>query len=164
MGNLKQLGLTMMMYGQDNDGYLPSGLKYNVTWLTILYNGGYKEIYPKAVLCPTQFRRCRNKAKDIMGWANLYAYTRSSEQYIKLDRVKKPSTYYLCGDAIRYFISPAFEYLPIYPFTSSHQISGGTELIPWVHNDGVNVLFFDCHAAWVSRMNQNQVSFLLSSW
>ncbi len=61
LGNLKQIGLAMRMYADDNDGWLPqwSSLNGNISWYTNLigYKGttkiGPEYVKPNLFLCPS---------------------------------------------------------------------------------------------------------------
>ena len=146
MNNLKQIGLAIMMYVEDYDGWLPacylSGHPDGPTvWQRLV---ALKYIHIGRMKCPSA-----DKSKILWGWIsygyNVYTGVYKSDgsqgqlgwytpyPYWKLCRVKNPTHKILVSDRDNCNIG-SFLYGEI----------------PYRHNYGANFLFFDGHVGWYS--------------
>jgi len=162
MSNLKQIGLATAMYTQDYDDYIPcsnSG-KHWAEYLTpygpkLKGLGGGLDL-TSFYLCPSQKLK-----RDFGNYSNNYQYFRpENDKNIKYTVIKTPTTTFLCSDAIRFWPPSGPPAYPVYGTNgTSYQ-----EVIPWLHNSGVNVLLMDYHVEWVSRSNKESISCYYGQW
>ena len=152
MNNLKQCGLAIMMYSQDNDSYLPQCYIDNgaIEWGR---NGGplvpnylpasqLLNNCPKVVYCPDAM------AKGLQGSGGgpnahytMYRMNRDNgneNNYFKSFKVAAPANVILLACAEGTIASSSY---PI--FSANHKDYIGT----W-HQGGANLLFFDGHVKW----------------
>lgn len=115
MSNLKQLGTVFFMYTQDYDGWLLPPLDAaGAYWANRLCNTKSVVYFPEGArnvfVCPS-WKPYKFDPADSNRWSRTYgmrcaSYNSSyyARNYIKLDRIQKPSEYFLLADSI--FVSP----------------------------------------------------------
>ncbi|HOV21050.1 MAG TPA: DUF1559 domain-containing protein [bacterium] len=160
MNNLKQLGLAIQMYVQDNDGWLPN--MYDGTyWPTKLsmyiggatftfvpWNPGWSAGTPKRVkdvfICPSGIKE--------LHWGINYAYNKTIGDYTP--RWGYPTVSYCDPEKLDRIKNPTRVFLVIDQRTKSCSEIGNdwnAGYVDYRHNDGANVLWADSHVNWASR-------------
>lgn len=147
--NLKQLGVSLMMYSNDyNDWIYPSttGQPY---WNGALVYGGYVKVPSTWPLTPSGVFDCpaiNNTADYHWGYSQygmnmeLYQRTSGRSRPIKLNQIKRPSITCLLGDKNIYMSSYGCVYIDPTSFPPA-----------MVHNNGWNCLYADMHVDWVKK-------------
>lgn len=144
MGNLKQIGLAMMMYCDESDGYFNYGNPGH-KWPS--HGGFYKYLnltmanYQKGtgiLTCPTS-----NGLLPIVDWYWRCTYGRNSYlDPVKLSQVKNPSKTSIIADGYRYSTGDGgWSY-------NSGQRPGMFQTGGYTHSGGANILFIDGHVKW----------------
>ncbi|MCM8817867.1 MAG: hypothetical protein NC915_00035 [Candidatus Omnitrophica bacterium] len=150
MSNLKQIGLTLLMYVEDYDGYLPTarvGTTSN-TWFSLISKitiiwVGYTTWYPKEPAIPFYFWRCPSAIKikgETFDWYPFYkvSYTwNSMANYKKLNRNPNPSKSPIVYDGKSLYGTGYYGYSDLRNYAS-----------PKRHLEGMNLLFLDGHVEW----------------
>jgi prepilin-type N-terminal cleavage/methylation domain-containing protein/prepilin-type processing-associated H-X9-DG protein len=150
MNNLKQIGLGVLLYVDDYDGYLPpyytgpSRYWYNILGpylgFSITRVGSQNPIPPAVLKCLSQKRK---------RWQPDYAYSAdlgfwtgdSRAPWRKLSRVKNPNVQLVFVDSSVVFFGSKF--------------GNKADSFNYVHSEGCNILFLDTHVSWYPR---NKVS------
>ncbi|MFH0796434.1 MAG: prepilin-type N-terminal cleavage/methylation domain-containing protein [Candidatus Omnitrophota bacterium] len=177
LSNLKQLYILLCMYSQDNDGYLiPANYQgvSGTTWSELLKKASYLkyDIYNDwrggygGINEPVQ---CPKWAKRIYGSGSVkYSYCVNSHQcfralvpedpalgygWRKLDNVSRPSErFWVCDGSTSsgYGYGVACRYNDASPMTTWIDTSNSPYMGNYLdrHNGGINLLYFDGHAAW----------------
>lgn len=180
MSNLKQIGLALMMYVQDYDGWwiydkdIPGKYNINEHWTKTLIDGGYakegRTAYDMSWHCPslsTDFN-IRSEHSDYLINSVGGGYSRGGglsgvsgdRSGCKDSRIKRPSEFIVVCERwdrgprthARYFQRP--EDWP--------GGGGGKTPHPYAHNGGSNYLFADSHIEWISCKNLRWKLFNLS--
>ncbi len=174
MNNLKQIGLALTMYVQDNDGYLPSASEDNsgssdynyVFWYThVVWKLGYKVKLgvkkgptPEVLICPSEPANLRydcrkwQRATTHYGFAEL-GYIANywvlphylwRPRNLKLSQIKKPSDIVVIGEYNHYYFIDRG-----FGFDWRQERTGAQERLRLdTHNGGSNYLFVDGHVEW----------------
>jgi len=172
LSNLKQIGIGVAMYAQDNDG-------------NYLIHTGAGRLWPQLVepyLKSAQVYNCPSRPKILYagGWNNMISYgynywmsrtnftnasdsgiTRPSETVMMAETGNSENTlgYYLCypswwgGTNNRASLYYGFDYFGTDWTTSGATPSGATApaRMTAIHLDGTNILWVDGHAKWMKR-------------
>ena len=145
VNNLKQIGLANVMYAQDWDGHLSSGNSWTLDLRLYLGFESHHDMYKGSVsTCPSDL------SPNIVSATCYYSYgqnawgTYSSGKpyYPRLSKVKIPSRLVLAADA-------TYQSLRISPSLGSAPAAA----LEYRHNNGVNFLFVDGHAEWMSQQD-----------
>jgi len=168
MNNLKQIGLAIMMYTQDNDGWLPQAYAGvaggRLRW--------YQQICPYMDIevadlanhnnfhCPSEKQA---NSHNVNYAYNVYAgdYSTGSYGAKKLSMVKQPSNRIIVLD------SPAPECTPDWFGWAYYKILNNENngpiatrnAIPRRHSGGANLLYIDGHVEWKIRENVDPKEF-----
>jgi len=169
MNNLKQIGLGILMYANDYDGYLPptffpgyyTSLPANQWWWVWLIRWGYlggraepnyqyywindkwrAKYYNSLLRCPTH---------DKFGFNDNSTYymrriSVNIEGWVKIDRIVRPSKTVYIGDAEP--LPEIGSYLWVV-WTNAGAFRSPSSM----HNGGANILFFDQHVSWFKKEN-----------
>lgn len=172
VSNLRQIGLTLQMYVDDNDGYFPSAGYYADSpwtgWASPLYYAGY--IKDRGILaCPTlsgkyvwgssnpatqtgprityglNYQICPDLKAD--GSIRIFAYL---ERWTKLSHIKDPCGTMLSCDTINTSIADG-DYAGRW---CNYIFLTGNNYVAEDHSDGANYLFVDGHVEW--RLDPDQ--------
>lgn len=175
LSNLKQLGLAMMQYVQDNNERYPHNVissdktppdgRY---WFTTNHNWYWPQIlypYHKSIqvfYCPSSNRDANNPAYGNYGATTAMLTTSSStDQTRALADIVAPATTYMLLDSGSYRLSPSWAldlastnfYLPGSGAVGSDCTSGNpdsqSDCETGRHFGGVNIAFADGHVKWV---------------
>ena len=157
MNQLRQVGMAIIMYADDNDGYkmnylVGSSVEGYEKWTDVLHDSGYIDDSqmvthkPSILVCPICYPRTWNGVGQTYGmWKIGYA------GYEKIYKLTPHSTYVLLADT----------WIPgnirqNYCFDkhgdSTHH------LIHARHNNRANVLFVDGHVEWINVVPRKSVS------
>jgi len=173
ISNLKQLGITFMMYANNYDGYVPSGyISYdgsNVkTWGAALYNArflSYSQLTavgkPSILVCPSWQPFVLISSGG--GWTYVYAVRQNNYgwvpgAWIKLDKdAKTPSSYPLIWDSMAASVSEGYKQYPACGVSDTTYTSAGR--IHLRHAKRANVLFADGHVEAMNTDGLKKVGF-----
>ena len=153
MSNLKQIGIAMMFYIQEQDGYLPFTESGSERWIkaTGLYQ--YLDLKladetsgnPSIVTCPTSAGLL--SVPSSVSWCLTYGYNCKllgpSCTAIKESQVKNPSQFIISADGYRFVGGDAG-----WSLTSTTRRPGHFEDGRLTHSGGANILFVDGHVKW----------------
>ncbi|MCM8786328.1 MAG: DUF1559 domain-containing protein [Candidatus Omnitrophica bacterium] len=188
MSNLKQLGLALMMYTNDNEEYLLPSWNGGKVWWRVLVEEGYLMKYldyslpssqkklkkPNPLTCPSSKRwydgwsRSVNMAMNsrVAGFRGGAGFFSGHPNMLKLSEVKKPSqTVWVTdapprdnwnpyGERCDYHFGSGDWYSPYgYKNVSDGDAPGvGSNYNQAArHSGGLNILFVDGHASWLSK-------------
>jgi len=158
ISNLKQIGLAIMMYTQDNDEWLPQADAFNFAtrW--------YKQICPYMNIevanlanhnnfhCPSE----KLANDDNVNYAyNVYAgdYAVGSSGAKKLSQVNQPSYRIIVCDSSAPGVFPwGFGYYKIYN-NENNGLWATRAAVPRRHSGGANLLYVDGHVEWKTPEN-----------
>ena len=174
MNNMKQIGLALAMYVQDNDEYLPSAVENNsgspdynsILWYThVVWKLGYKVKLgdwkgptPEVLICPSEPANLRYDCRKYQRANYKYGYTRIGyianywvfphylwhPRNLKLSQIKKPSEIVVIAEANH---APGIDQGPAFDWTSER--TGAKQRINIrQHGEGSNYLFVDGHVEW----------------
>ena len=160
ISNLKQWGLAVLMYVQDNDEYIPQAYNWQECWFSVLEHLGYikgLKYFPSKRggigICPTN-QRYYVQTPWINYACNNNMFTIETEKPVKYSRLGRQSKY---GPDRKWAIidaPPRDEWAPTGE-RCAYRLGGGGEIREgYYHNNGINVLFFDGHASWYSRTSE----------
>ena len=152
VNNLKQNGITLMVYAHDYDGYFPQAWNGTREWAYTLQNEGYLGNKPNHVTCPAY---SPYKWGVTRNWYGL-RYTVSSSCAGRMTSIKAPSRYALLADSISddpttfgqqwyYIYHPGGSFFKFHPR----------------HNRKANILFAD---GSVRDLNKNAILGLNDGW
>ncbi|MBU0477550.1 prepilin-type N-terminal cleavage/methylation domain-containing protein [bacterium] len=170
MSNLKQLGLVLIMYVDDNDGYGP--LFYNTTpgrtWAMTLEYTGYLKDY-KICYCPTGKKNEGYTYPDDAyrgGYGMVIPTDASDYRWIQgtgigtiFRKLKSPSQYPVIGDS---FKNDAGDYCQYYRIDTTAYFTTDTlhHLFNLCHNGMGNMLFADGHVESLSKEGIDKINAL----
>lgn len=164
INNLKQLGLSLTMYADDNEGFM--GYKETVTnnfWTYFLYNAGYLST-PVAgqkciFLCPTgRYTTWNNDTLQGYGFPfpqnSLLASPDGNGSYLVFRKIPQPSSYVLLIDSLHpdntFYGAGEALHQSSWIYTDK-LISGGWPAANLRHTGWANCVFADGHAAAVNE-------------
>ncbi len=143
INNLKQLGLSVYMYTQDYNEYLP--MVYNSADATLWYNQLTDLGYVKGTgvfECPTTKKMANAKFPNYIP----SGYVFSSSKNVKLSQLSAPSQSVMLSDrnlGVNHTL--ASDYCG-WPFTPGGTTSA--DRVGYFHSGGVNILWCDAHVTW----------------
>ncbi|NLF60820.1 MAG: DUF1559 domain-containing protein [Lentisphaerae bacterium] len=158
MNNIKHIGLGAIMYHLNYDGWVPpytTQAPENLKWITRLVNSGEVIWEPRKNICPTIVSQV---PASLAGASTFYVMAMNAAieagncQPIKDSKVTQPSSlYYITGDAY-YRDHPTNIFCDSAYYIRNNESNPGNQYIPRfypVHNQGVNIFFFDGHSEQV---------------
>ncbi len=166
--NLRQIGLGMGIFADDNSGLYPEsgGL---ILWDQIDPQT-QKHGWMQQILTFTQNTNIYHCPKDLQGQFSYFNGARAamivSSNFASVDtkRIQFPSDYVLSGDTVWTGDGIADSDKDDY---TQNCVGGAVNGNPWcgwqVHNKGQNVLFSDDHVKWYKGYEQNEMTFRYDS-
>lgn len=160
INNLKQLGTAMMMYGDDNNSFLPianGDVPWNsaspVPWMRSLLD--YYQT-TNILRCPA-FSRHYNKSPYNYFMGARQAFVEAGDRApVVLQKIQFPTAYILSGDAN----NPMFNADDADPDNYSQETL--FDHSSSAHNRRVNILFADFHVKTYARFNSNEMTYSYS--
>ena len=153
--NVRQLGVAMQLFGDDNDDRLPQAdgsvpwtSTAPVAWTRVLVDY-YKNT--NVLTCPPLSRYYNNPYSYFMGARAVYVETAMGNP-VNLRRIQYPSQYILSGDT-----NYRFEPDDADPDNYTQDTSFDTNSP--VHNGRVNVLFADLHVKAYQKFDTNEMTY-----
>ncbi len=174
MANLKQIGLCVMLYAQDNDDWLPpGGVNMEGGFKLLLGQGRPRYMEPKLFACPSDRTRTGGSGTNYL-WggsqqAHFYRYSWDTEPYPsylwngytgyrpsgswtypmrRINRLKYPHLDMLCGDGETHRNSVAYYHKSDWTYNWYTAWCLPEE---WNrHEGGLDFLFADGHVQWMS--------------
>ncbi|MCX7706183.1 MAG: prepilin-type N-terminal cleavage/methylation domain-containing protein [bacterium] len=149
LNNMKQIGLALMMYAEDFDGWIAQQKSATAKWDAVLFDAGYiksRNIF----VCPSYPPKKYTDYSQIYGMRDLdrtvpqvgtgyCTYDAAGNPFLRLKKVKAPSDFFLIADSIESPIQKRQIYLIQLVFNSQC-------LMHLRHNGFANVVFADGHA------------------
>jgi prepilin-type N-terminal cleavage/methylation domain-containing protein len=177
ISNLKQIGLGLKMYADDNeDRYPQSGgsIRWNLTDPNSSSNGWMQQIYgyvqntnvyhcPGNAQLPPQNQSPFNYFNGVRA-----AYVAAGDQCAAVNgrRILFPAAYVLSGDTIdsaQFFLRDDDD-KDDYSQNCVGGILNGAPVVEWqAHNKGQNILFGDDHVKWYKGYNESEMTFRYDS-
>ena len=154
---LRQLGLAMQMYGDDNKEMLPMAHEV-VGWNDTEPMAWTRTLFP--YFQNTNILRCASMSRHyeqspysyFMGSRGAYVAAGFKRASVNFKHIKHPSAYILSGDINFWFSADDadpdnYTYETLFPFPSP------------AHNGKVNVLFADLHVKAYPKFNSNEMTY-----
>ena len=177
VSNLKQIGLGLRMFADDNEERFPESavsITWNLTDPNSPTNGWMQQIY--SYVRNTNVYHCPGNAQlPVMNRSpfNYFngvraAYMAAGGQRAAVDErpIRFPAAYVLAGDTIdtgQYFL-PDDADKDDYSQNCVGGEANGTPFVEWqAHNKGQNILFADSHVKWYKGYNPNEMTFRYES-
>lgn len=161
MNNLKQLGVAMAMYGDDNNSFLPMA-NGDVAWSSTNpapWMRSLSDYYQSTNIlrCPA-FSRVYNKSpyNYFLGARAAYIEAGANRAPVVLKKIQYPTAYILSGDAN----DPVFTSEDADPDNYSQETLFANSCP--AHNRRVNILFADFHVKTGTRFNSNEMTYSYS--
>ena len=157
VGNLRQLGLGMQMYGDDNDDRLPPAYDPVVPWNStnpIPWTVPVKDYYANTNIlrCPALCQKYRESGINYFMGARGFTVLGGPGTGVRLRSIMTPSMYILSGDA-NYDADPT----DADPDDNNQDVLFG--LPSPVHNSRVNVLFADWHIVSYKKFKDSEMTY-----
>jgi prepilin-type processing-associated H-X9-DG protein/prepilin-type N-terminal cleavage/methylation domain-containing protein len=174
-GNLKQLGIALMMYVDDFNGVLPTAAPrcsawycagspvptdYEATWLGTLYDLNYCRNY-QVMSCPADvvlaagslhgpytFGPKPNYGTGSYGYNYFGCGLYSTDPFHRLAEAKNPSQKYWAADNSDIV---GMNGNLNYPYNSAYY-----DNVVWRHQNGLNMLWLDGHVSWMTTLQMQQ--------
>jgi prepilin-type N-terminal cleavage/methylation domain-containing protein/prepilin-type processing-associated H-X9-DG protein len=157
VGNLRQLGLAMQMYGDDYDDKLPPAHDALVQWSSanpIPWTVPLKDYYvnTNVLRCPALSQKYRGNAINYFMGARGFTVLSGEGTGVRLRSINTASTYILSGDA-NYDAEP-----------TDADADDNTKDVLFgqpspVHNSRVNVLFADWHVVNYKKFKEGEMTY-----
>ena len=166
--NLRQIGLGLLMYAEDNGGFIPRG-NDPVWWMVLAphVGGRYTNDYErtKIYLCPSYPNKRQLVCYVVNAWefsspTDLTGYPKDSPSQLSLIQRPADTIYSADGESGSWMeivttntVNPGWNdvwsavHLP-YSLGSRKSLNPARRVAAARHGDGVNLLFFDGHAEW----------------
>jgi prepilin-type N-terminal cleavage/methylation domain-containing protein len=173
VSNLKQIGLGMRMFADDNeDRYPQSGgsITWNLTDLNSSSNGWMQQVY--SYVQNTNVYHCPGNAQLPLKNQSPFnyfngvraAYVAAGDQRAAVNarQILFPAAYVLAGDTIdtaQYFLRDDDD-KDDYSQNCVGGAVNGTPAVEWqAHNNGQDLLFADAHVQWYKGYKTNEMTF-----
>jgi len=152
-GNLKQIGLTNLSYGDDYNGYVPIHYGVSTNWVTALYSNKYVN-HHKVFECPASLSEAANRKVTLTASGNIaqplgigygrnywkFPYASGEMPYHRFQQIKRPSiTLCVCDSFGDRNSSPAGNY------SSCVCAAEIRDIAPRHSGYSVNILYYDGH-------------------
>lgn len=161
VNHLKQLGVAMAMYGDDNHSFLPMA-NGDVTWSSTNPAPWTRSLFDyyqntNILRCPA-FSRVYNKSpyNYFLGARAAYIEAGENRAPVAMKKIQFPTAYILSGDANH----PVFASDDADPDNYSQETL--FTHICSAHNQRVNILFADFHVKTCARFNSNEMTYSYS--
>ena len=161
LGNLRQLGLSMQMYGDDYDDRLPPASDAVVPWTStspVAWMVPLKDYYSNTNIlrCPALCQKYRGNGYNYFMGARGFTVLNGPGSGVRLRSINTPSTYILSGDA-NYDADP-----------TDADADDNTQDVLFglpspVHNSRVNVLFADWHIVNYKKFKEGEMTYSFNS-
>lgn len=161
LNNLRQLGLAMFLYGDDNNERLPMAPLGAVAWTNTQsepWTRPLSSYYENTniLTCPSMcLKYNQSRINYFMGARAPYVYANFRPASVILGNIKLPSQYILSGDANYPF--EAWDANPVNYVNDT--LFHSTRMPPPVHNERLNVLFADSHIRSYTRFNPAEMTY-----
>lgn len=153
--NVRQLGLAMQMFGDDNNDLLPQangGVDWNSTdpvpWTRPLLDYYHNT---NVLVCPPMSQVQKTSFNYFLGCHAVYVETHAPGP-LNLRRIQQPSQYILSGDSNYPF--PAFDADP-----DNYNLDTLFSFPSAVHNERLNILFADLHVKSYRKFETNEMTY-----
>ena len=168
LSNLKQIGLGLRMFADDDNGLYPESgglIRWNQTdpattkasWMQQMISYSPNT---NVLNCPSG----RNSAFSYFNGARAAYVQTGTAAPVKTQSILFPVAYVLSGDTVW---NTGFAYDADKDDYSQNCVGGAVNGSPWedwrVHNQGQNILFADGHAQWYRGYNTNEMTFRYDS-
>ena len=175
ISNLKQLGLALMMYAEDYDGWImrPSmgnSPWYYPRWYWTLGALNYLPLPIRSGDATPLVARCPSKGGDrYYGMNQNYGVVEGTSEptlsyrrkiHFNTKRWTKPSEKVLLGDCSRYNAIGGYDR---WEWEDTPTLGANERLCPR-HSGGANILWADIHASWVSMSQKPHLLVERSAW
>jgi len=160
VSNLRQIGLAMLMYADDFNGYLPR--PYDAAsgrcWLNILSNGGYGGNIRKTAVCPSLAPRSYTQAYYVYGMTGAPSYHGGRWNSYRIKDLCCPwtGTAQYGESQVPFLMDSCYKTLTLgdiqyFTVACTHSDSTGAySYIHCRHNGRANVMFLDDHVESVA--------------
>jgi prepilin-type N-terminal cleavage/methylation domain-containing protein/prepilin-type processing-associated H-X9-DG protein len=153
--NLRQLGLAMQMFSDDNEGLLPQAngsIPWNntnpVPWSQALLDYYHNT---NVLTCPPISQAYKSPCSYFMGSHAVYVDTHAPGP-VELRRIQQPTQYILSGDSNYPFLPDDYD-------PDNYNLDALFSLPTPVHNERVNVLFADLHVKSYRKFETNEMTY-----
>ena len=177
ISNLKQIGVAMKMFADDNEDRFPKSggaIPWNFTDPNAQTNGWMQQVYsymqntnvyrcPGNVQLPPQNQSPFNYFNGVRAAFVAAGYQAAP---VNARQILFPAAFVLAGDAIdsAHFFSPDDDDKDDYSQNCVGGSVNGTPAVEWkAHNNGQDILFADCHARWYRGYDTNDMTFRYDS-
>jgi len=178
-GNLHQIGIGMVLFADDNNGYYPKSggtIPWDAANPSAETNGWTQQIIPyvqntNVFHCPANFVQpagLRSPFNYFNGVRAAYVAAGNQEAAVDTKRILFPTAQVLSGDTVGTDFNPVDCDKDDY---SQNCVGGAANGLPWeewqVHSGGQNLLFADGHAKWYKGYDTNEMTFrydTISGW
>ncbi|MCM8777573.1 MAG: hypothetical protein NC905_04860 [Candidatus Omnitrophica bacterium] len=168
MNNLKQLGLALVMYADNNNGRIPRPYMSGVRWYWLLGSQGYlpglpgdPNSTPTVAECPSQGTKRHYGLNQNQDSPSMDTEEKRNKHY-NMRRWVNPSLKVLAGDTSRWDAIGANDEWR-WDFKLDEGVSDNDYLNPR-HNMGANILWADFHVSWVSVAEKPQGLYEPTAW
>jgi len=163
VNNLRQLGLAMQMYGDDNNDRLPLAPDSSVAWTNTAPGPWTRPLLPyysitNILTCPSLSRKYNQSGFNyFMGARAPFIYANQQPASVNLGSIQLTSQYILSGDAN--FPFPAWDANPVNYEDNTDTLFDVRYSPPPIHNQRVNVFFGDFHVKSYGKFNGGEMTY-----
>jgi prepilin-type N-terminal cleavage/methylation domain-containing protein len=175
--NLRQIGLGMRMFADDNEDHYPQSggsITWNLTDPNSLSNGWMQQVY--SYVQNTNVYHCPGNAQLPLknqspfnyfnGVRAAYVSAGNQRAAVNARQILFPAAYVLAGDTIdtaQFFLRDDDD-KDDYSQNCVGGAANGTPTVEWqAHNNGQDILFADAHVQWYRGYKTNEMTFRYDS-